>query len=146
MIPHFYQCPFYFIDYVIAQTCAFQYWIRNEKIPGKPGKATSICAKRKPALQATDRAGRTAVTVRGRLPRVHRGQSVRLAERRRCGKAVAQETNRLILLRPAVTHPMNGEDKFWVCRIGLHFLPQLNDMLIQGTGCSVVIDTPCMIE
>ena len=35
MIPHFYQCPFYFIDYVIAQTCAFQYWIRNEENPGE---------------------------------------------------------------------------------------------------------------
>ncbi len=39
MIPHFYQCPFYFIDYVIAQTCAFQYWIRNEENPGETWKS-----------------------------------------------------------------------------------------------------------
>jgi M3 family oligoendopeptidase len=32
---HFYQYPFYYIDYVIAQTCAFQYWIRNEEDPEK---------------------------------------------------------------------------------------------------------------
>ncbi len=32
---HFYQYPFYYIDYVIAQTCAFQYWVRNEENPKK---------------------------------------------------------------------------------------------------------------
>ena len=25
--------PFYYIDYVIAQSCVFQYWIRNEENP-----------------------------------------------------------------------------------------------------------------
>ena len=30
---HIYQSPFYYIDYTLAQTCAFQYWIRNEENP-----------------------------------------------------------------------------------------------------------------
>ena len=28
---HIYQMPFYYIDYTLAQTCAFQFWIKNEK-------------------------------------------------------------------------------------------------------------------
>ena len=28
---HIYQMPFYFIDYTLAQTCAFQFWMRNEQ-------------------------------------------------------------------------------------------------------------------
>jgi len=27
---HIYQMPFYYIDYTLAQTCAFQFWIKNE--------------------------------------------------------------------------------------------------------------------
>jgi len=27
---HIYQAPFYYIDYTLAQTCAFQFWIRNQ--------------------------------------------------------------------------------------------------------------------
>jgi M3 family oligoendopeptidase len=33
MQTHIYQSPFYYIDYTLAQTCAFQYWIRNEENP-----------------------------------------------------------------------------------------------------------------
>ena len=32
---HIYQCPFYYVDYTLAQTCAFQYWMRNEEDPVK---------------------------------------------------------------------------------------------------------------
>ena len=28
---HIYQMPFYYIDYTLAQTCAFQFWIRNNQ-------------------------------------------------------------------------------------------------------------------
>ena len=28
---HIYQMPFYYIDYTLAQTCAFQFWMRNEQ-------------------------------------------------------------------------------------------------------------------
>ena len=28
---HIYQYPFYYIDYTLAQTCAFQFWIKSEK-------------------------------------------------------------------------------------------------------------------
>ena len=28
---HIYQMPFYYIDYTLAQTCAFQFWVKNEK-------------------------------------------------------------------------------------------------------------------
>ena len=28
---HIYQMPFYYIDYTLAQICAFQFWIKNEK-------------------------------------------------------------------------------------------------------------------
>ena len=28
---HIYQMPFYYIDYTLAQTCAFQFWIRSEE-------------------------------------------------------------------------------------------------------------------
>lgn len=28
---HIYQMPFYYIDYTLAQTCAFQFWIKNEE-------------------------------------------------------------------------------------------------------------------
>ena len=28
---HIYQAPFYYIDYTLAQTCAFQFWMNNEK-------------------------------------------------------------------------------------------------------------------
>ncbi len=28
---HIYQAPFYYIDYTMAQTCAFQFWMNNEK-------------------------------------------------------------------------------------------------------------------
>ena len=28
---HIYQVPFYYIDYTLAQTCAFQFWIKNEE-------------------------------------------------------------------------------------------------------------------
>tara|TARA_B100000886_G_C20069602_1_gene345256 strand:- start:54 stop:389 length:336 start_codon:yes stop_codon:yes gene_type:complete len=28
---HIYQMPFYYIDYTLAQTCAFQFWIKNGK-------------------------------------------------------------------------------------------------------------------
>ena len=28
---HIYLMPFYYIDYTLAQTCAFQFWIKNEK-------------------------------------------------------------------------------------------------------------------
>jgi M3 family oligoendopeptidase len=28
---HIFQSPFYYIDYTLAQVCAFQYWIRNHK-------------------------------------------------------------------------------------------------------------------
>ena len=31
---HIYQMPFYYIDYTLAQTCAFQFWIKNEKDKG----------------------------------------------------------------------------------------------------------------
>jgi len=27
---HIYQMPFYYIDYTLAQTCAFQFWIKSE--------------------------------------------------------------------------------------------------------------------
>ncbi|MFL2983188.1 MAG: M3 family oligoendopeptidase, partial [Candidatus Neomarinimicrobiota bacterium] len=27
---HIYQMPFYYIDYTLAQTCAFQFWIKNQ--------------------------------------------------------------------------------------------------------------------
>ena len=27
---HIYQAPFYYIDYTLAQTCAFQFWIKNQ--------------------------------------------------------------------------------------------------------------------
>jgi M3 family oligoendopeptidase len=30
---HIYQCPFYYIDYTLAQTCAFQFWMKNEENP-----------------------------------------------------------------------------------------------------------------
>ena len=28
---HIYQVPFYYIDYTLAQTCAFQFWMKNER-------------------------------------------------------------------------------------------------------------------
>ena len=28
---HIYQSPFYYIDYTLAQTCAFQFWKKNEE-------------------------------------------------------------------------------------------------------------------
>ena len=28
---HIYQYPFYYIDYTLAQTCAFQFWVKSEK-------------------------------------------------------------------------------------------------------------------
>ncbi len=28
---HIYQMPFYYIDYTLAQTCAFQFWMKNEQ-------------------------------------------------------------------------------------------------------------------
>ena len=28
---HIYQMPFYYIDYTLAQTCAFQFWMKNEE-------------------------------------------------------------------------------------------------------------------
>lgn len=30
---HIYQWPFYYIDYALAQTCAFQFWMKNEENP-----------------------------------------------------------------------------------------------------------------
>ena len=35
---HIYQMPFYYIDYTLAQTCAFQFWIKNEKDKGSAWK------------------------------------------------------------------------------------------------------------
>ena len=35
---HIYQMPFYYIDYTLAQTCAFQFWIKNEKDSGSAWK------------------------------------------------------------------------------------------------------------
>ncbi|MFL3013924.1 MAG: M3 family oligoendopeptidase [Candidatus Neomarinimicrobiota bacterium] len=35
---HIYQMPFYYIDYTLAQTCAFQFWIKNEKGSGSAWK------------------------------------------------------------------------------------------------------------
>jgi len=35
---HIYQMPFYYIDYTLAQTCAFQFWIKNEKDNGSAWK------------------------------------------------------------------------------------------------------------
>ena len=28
---HIYQMPFYYIDYTLAQTCAFQFWIKSQQ-------------------------------------------------------------------------------------------------------------------
>ncbi|MAW33805.1 MAG: oligoendopeptidase F [Proteobacteria bacterium] len=35
---HIYQAPFYYIDYTLAQTCAFQFWIRNQQDSQKAWK------------------------------------------------------------------------------------------------------------
>ncbi|MBI90084.1 MAG: oligoendopeptidase F [Candidatus Marinimicrobia bacterium] len=32
---HIYQMPFYYIDYTLAQTCAFQFWIKNQNDSSK---------------------------------------------------------------------------------------------------------------
>ena len=34
---HIYQSPFYYIDYTLAQTCAFQFWKKVSKTPRKHG-------------------------------------------------------------------------------------------------------------
>ena len=31
---HIYLCPFYYIDYTLAQTCALQLWVRSQRDPG----------------------------------------------------------------------------------------------------------------
>ena len=38
---HIYQMPFYYIDYTLAQTCAFQFWVKNEKDSKGVGRNTS---------------------------------------------------------------------------------------------------------
>ena len=35
---HIYQMPFYYIDYTLAQTCAFQFWIKNQQDSQKAWK------------------------------------------------------------------------------------------------------------
>ena len=35
---HIYQMPFYYIDYTLAQTCAFQFWIKNQQDSEKAWK------------------------------------------------------------------------------------------------------------
>ena len=35
---HIYQMPFYYIDYTLAQTCAFQFWIKNQQDSKKAWK------------------------------------------------------------------------------------------------------------
>ena len=41
---HIYQMPFYYIDYTLAQTCAFQFWMKNEKDNGSAWKDyLSLC-------------------------------------------------------------------------------------------------------
>ena len=35
---HIYQYPFYYIDYTLAQTCAFQFWVKSEKNRAKAWK------------------------------------------------------------------------------------------------------------
>ena len=37
---HIYQMPFYYIDYTLAQTCAFQFWIKNEVDKKNSGRKT----------------------------------------------------------------------------------------------------------
>ena len=41
---HIYQMPFYYIDYTLAQTCAFQFWIKNQQDSEKAWKDyVNIC-------------------------------------------------------------------------------------------------------
>ena len=35
---HIYQVPFYYIDYTLAQTCAFQFWIKSQQDSQKAWK------------------------------------------------------------------------------------------------------------
>ena len=45
---HIYQMPFYYIDYTLAQTCAFQFWIKNEKDSSLAWKNyLNLCRRRK---------------------------------------------------------------------------------------------------
>ena len=43
---HIYAMPFYYIDYVLAQTCALQFWIRSSNdFDGALGDYLTLCAK-----------------------------------------------------------------------------------------------------
>ena len=44
--PHIYASPFYYIDYVLAQTCALQFWVRAEKDRDEAMKAyVALCRR-----------------------------------------------------------------------------------------------------
>ena len=43
---HIYLRPFYYIDYVLAQTCAFQFWLRAEREPDEALQAYVALCKR----------------------------------------------------------------------------------------------------
>ena len=50
---HIYQMPFYYIDYTLAQTCAFQFWIKNQQDSEKAWKDYVLLCKAGGSLSFT---------------------------------------------------------------------------------------------